>query len=185
MIPKVDESPAPPDGEQKEVLAPNGRPWRKRAMRWLATTTILVAIGFASLLLGGIYQFGSAASALAYLRGDGLIPDAYTKSFGIAAGGEIRSLTFSLKNWTKQPIKVLGASSSCTCLVTSDLPAVVPPMGRLNLRVSARAKSGLGPYSERIHLFTDPGGANLRLYVRGYFSLKLSEAIRKGAGSPP
>lgn len=126
-----------------------------------------VAAGISLLLILGIWCFGSSASALAYLRGDRLIPDTYTKSFGTVERGEICLLTFSLKNWTKQPIKVLGARSSCSCLVTSDLPAVIPPMGQLSLRVSAHAKNVPGPYFEHVRVFTDSDEARLLLYVQG------------------
>jgi hypothetical protein len=120
-------------------------------------------------VVAGRHWFGSTSSALAYLRGHRLIPDAYTKSFGAATTDERPSVNFLLTNWTEQPIKVLGANSSCTCLVTSDLPFVVPPKGRALLKVGARAKSRSGPYAERLRVITDTMQSNLVLYVQGTF----------------
>jgi len=169
VISRVVQSSVPFNRDQKEGLAPGLRPLRKMAMSWLATTTILLVVGFVSLLIGATHWFGSVGSASAYLRGDGLIPDSYTMSFGTATAAERPSVAFALRNYTKQPIKVLGTNSSCTCLVTSGLPVVVPPNGRAVLTVSARAKSRLGSYTERVRVLTDAGESNLILYVRGIF----------------
>jgi hypothetical protein len=169
MIPGVVESPVPPDGNQEEALASGAPPAQKRAMPWLAATLIFVSVGFALLLVVGIQRFGSAASALAYLRGDRLVPDAYSKSFGTVAKDERPTVEFLLRNCSKQPIKVRGVTRSCTCLATSELPIVIPPHGEAILRVSSRAKSSLGPYSERLRLFTDSGQSNFVLGVQGVF----------------
>ena len=169
MNPRVVESSISPDGDRKELLVTDAFSARKRPMSWLATTIILVSIGFASLCVAGIRQFGSVSAALAYLRGDGLIPDVYTRSFGIVDKNERPTIEFSLTNYTEQPIKVVGSNSSCTCLVTSDLPMVVPPHARSTLRVAARSRSRPGPYSERIHLLTETGVSELVLIVRGVF----------------
>jgi len=169
MIPRDIESPVSLDGDQKEVLAPDAPPSHKRTMQWLAITVILVILGFASLIMVGIFWFGSIASALAYLRGDGLIPDAYTKSFGTATLNERPSVEFLLSNYTKQPIKVLGSNSTCTCLVTSNLPLIIPPNGKAILKVNARSKSRSRPYSERVRVLTDSGESKLFLSVQGVF----------------
>jgi len=169
VIPRVVESPVSPEQGQDEVAAPDAPPIQKRSIAWLATTIILVSVGFASVLVAGIQRFGSAASTLAYLRGDPLVPDAYRKSFGTVAKDERPSVEFLLRNCGKQAIKVLGVTRSCTCLATSDLPVVIPPHGEAVLTVSSRAKPTLGPYSERLRLFTDSGQSNFVLEVQGVF----------------
>ena len=94
MTPRIVESPAPPDGGTEGALVPDGHSPRKEAIAWLAKTVGLVAIGLASLLFGGIYRFGSAASALAYLRGDRLIPD---------TGIEIAIYQTRARSWRQDP----------------------------------------------------------------------------------
>ncbi len=169
MIPRAIESPDSPDVGQDEAPAPDALPARRRAMSWLATTIILINVGFAFVLVLGIQRCGSAASALAYLRGDSLVPDAYSKSFGTVSKDERPSVEFLLRNWSKQPIKVIGVTRSCTCLATSDLPIVIPPHGEAILRVSSRMKSSLGPYSEGLRVFTDTEQSNFVLGVQGVF----------------
>ena len=154
---------------QENSAGPGGASQRERAMSWMATTLVLLNLGLAALLLAGVHGFGSVASAVAYLRGNRLIPDEFAKNIGSATEAGHPSVTFCLTNWTQQPIKVLGAQTSCTCLMASDLPAVVPPQGQFTLRLSARAKSGLGPYSTQVRLFTDHGASDLVLNVGGVF----------------
>lgn len=169
MIPRLNEPSAIPDGDQKEVLARDVPQARRRVMSWLVKTLALVGLGLALLAAVGIHIFGSAASAPAYLRGDGLIPDAYTKSFGTDWEGDRASVAFSLRNYTEEPIRVLGSNSSCTCLVTSGLPVVIPSHGETVLRVSAARKVGLRQYSERVRVLTNSDKRPLVLSVRGSF----------------
>jgi hypothetical protein len=169
MIPEVVKSPVPSDGKQEEALAAGAPASQQRTMLWLGTTVVFICVGFALLLAVGIRRFGSTASALAYLRGESLIPDAYSKSFGTVAKDERPTVEFLLRNWGKQPIKVRGVTRSCTCLATSDLPIVIPPHGEAILQVSSRATSRLGQYSQRLRVFTDAGQSNLVLGIQGVF----------------
>jgi Protein of unknown function (DUF1573) len=169
MITNATESPTTPDISDKAFLTSSVFTGQKRVTSWMGTVVILLLVGFALLLLEAILHFGSVASSLAYLRGEGLIPDAYARSFGTVSKRTRPSVEFSLTNYTEQPIKVLGSNSSCTCLVTSDLPMVIPPSGRAILKVSARAKSRLGPYSERVSILTDSSESKLVLNVQGAF----------------
>lgn len=169
MKPQDSDSPVTLGADQKASLVPDESTAKKMPVMWWASTAILVCIGCALLLAAGINWFGSASSAVAYLRGDRLIPDAFAKSFGTVSKSEQPSVEFLLRNFTKQPIKVLGSDSSCTCLVVSDLPLIIPPNGRAILRVSTRAKTGSRPYSERVRVLTDFREVNLVLTLHGTF----------------
>lgn len=135
----------------------------------MASTLILTCVGCGLLSVAGVARFGSLSSAIADLRGARLIPDAYTKSFGTAGKDDRRSVRFRLTNYSERPIVLVGSDASCTCLVTSDLPAVIPPGRSIEFRVRARFKSRLGPYTERLRVLTDSGESNLVLGVRGVF----------------
>lgn len=148
---------------------PGVAPARKLWMSWLATNLILVNVGFSALFVVGTRRFGSLASALAYVRGDGLTPDVYARDFGTLSQSEPASVTFSLRNHTQRPITVLGAKPTCTCLVTSDLPVVIPAGRAASLVVTARAGSRLGAYSQSVRVLTDSAPRTLVLRVRGAF----------------
>jgi len=140
-----------------------------RSLSWLGFTIALVCVGSAALWALGVYRFGSVPSAIAYVRGDRLIPDSYSKSFGAVDKAQRPQVEFSLSNWTSQRIRILGGDVSCSCLVTTDLPLVIPAGGRATLRATARSKSKSGPYAERLRLMTEPPEVGLVLVVRGVF----------------
>jgi Protein of unknown function (DUF1573) len=122
---------------------------------WIATTLVFANVGFALVLLAGMHLFGSVASAFGYLRGDRLVPDAYTKALGVVQKGEERSTKFRLKNWSGEAVRVFGARSACTCVVVEDLPVDIPPGGEHRIAVRFRAKAKSGAISERIRLYTN------------------------------
>jgi len=175
VIPKVIESPVQPAEALRETSTPGDSLAQMRAssrlaiLAWLTATMVFMGVGLALVVVVGVQRFGSIESALAYLRGESLVPDAYKKSFGTVGKDERPSVEFLLRNWTTRPIKVLGVTQSCTCLSTSDLPMVIPPNGEAILKVSSRSKSTLGWYSERLRVFTDVGQSYFVLGVQGVF----------------
>jgi Protein of unknown function (DUF1573) len=169
MSSKALESLTSVDSGRGTADAPWARYISSHLRRSVAATVVLATLGLGSLALVGTYRFGSLASALAYLRGDRLIPDAYSKAFGVVDKGERPTVEFSIANSMERPVKILGANVSCTCLVTSGLPIVVPAYGRAALRVSARSKGRTGSYSQRLEVVTDVGELPLVLTVKGTF----------------
>ena len=115
----------------------------------------------------GVYRFGSIGSAVAYLRGDELIPDAYSKSFGVVTRGVDGSVEFHLKNWGDESIKVLRARSACGCVVASDLPVDIMPGAKSALTIRIRTKRKSGRISENIRLLTNTGKSGPILLVGG------------------
>jgi hypothetical protein len=130
---------------------------------------VFIFAGLAGLWLTAARQFGSYSAAMSYLQGQRLLSDGYTKSFGTASIDETPAIDFRLWNRTEKPMRIVGCNVSCTCLVASDLPIDIPPDGRVTFRVSARSRSSVGPYHQRIHLLTDSPGVGLDLAVRGSF----------------
>jgi hypothetical protein len=67
---------------------------RKSVLSWLATTSLLSGIALAAMFVLATYLFGSVPSAIAFLRGNGLIPDSYTRDFGTVSQGQQFPLRF-------------------------------------------------------------------------------------------
>jgi hypothetical protein len=160
-------SPRATDADGKAANGHRSDTARKSVLSWIAMTSILSGVVLASVFGLATHMFGSVPSAVAFLRGNRIIPDSYIRDFGTLRQGQRVSVTFSLTNYTKQPITLLGAKSSCSCLAASDLPVVVPPGAKTDVRFTARAKSRLGPYSEIVHVLVDGGRPSIALNVRG------------------
>jgi hypothetical protein len=141
-----------------------------RPLTWLAKVVICTNIGLALVAAWGSWHFGSVSAALARLRGDRLLVDAYSKSFGSVVAGRLETVEFSLWNTASRPVTVLGARSSCTCAAADDLPMVVPSGGRRSIRIIVGRNPQPGAVSEHVTLFTDePSQPQLALRVEGAF----------------
>ena len=137
-------------------------------------------IGFALVAAWWLWQFGSVSAGLARLRGDRLLLDAYSKSFGTIEAGQLGTVEFNLMNTSSGQVTVLGARSSCTCAAADDLPTVVPPRGRQSIRIHVRRDRLPGRVLEKVSLFTDePSQPELVIRVEGDFlpSLPSGETV--------
>ncbi len=136
------------------LASPTKSPGLAGRFRTLTGILVLAASFLAAAAGVGYYWCGSLTSAIAFLRGDSLIPDAYLKSFGSTLVGSETEVRFRLWNRTGRVIRILGAKTSCTCLVTSELPRDVAPGGRTDLMVTVRAKKP-GSLSQSLQVITD------------------------------
>jgi hypothetical protein len=143
----------------------------------MALTVIITNIGLLSIAAIALYSFGSFGSALAYLSGDRLIVDAYTRSVGVVSEGERHAVFFKLTNMSNQAIEILGATSSCTCLVVDQLPVVLPPHGVFQLRIGIRTKPRSSRIDERVRLITDREGQR-------HLDLRINGRVVPRGGSP-
>ena len=150
------------------MIATEATPTKKRTLSWMALTLIITNIGLLFIAAFALYLFGSLGSALAYLSGERLIADAYTRSVGVVSQGEQHAVFFKLTNMSNQAVEILGANSSCTCLAADQLPVVLPPHGVFRLRIRLRPKSRPGQIAERVTLITDrEGQERLDLKISG------------------
>jgi Protein of unknown function (DUF1573) len=101
-------------------------------------------------------EFDSVSSALAFLRGDRLIPDSYTRTIGTVDSSSDQVATFELTNHAKRPITILGARSSCGCVVPDDkLPMKFFHKEKRLLTIKIHPALKDGGFFERIVLYTD------------------------------
>src|SRR5579883_2831617 len=118
MISLQEEATSPDVKPGDQELSLRGSPSeRDRGMSAVASTLLLPNTGLAVLALWGWLQFGSISSAIGFLRGDQLIPDSYSKSFGNDVIGSSKAVIFRLSNHGNKPIRILGARTTCTCTI--------------------------------------------------------------------
>jgi Protein of unknown function (DUF1573) len=164
------------------MIGTDATPTKGKTLSWMALTAIIASVGILSVATITFYFFGSLDAALAYLGGHRLIADAYTQSVGIVGRREERAVFFKLTNMSNRVVRILGAKSSCTCLVVDQLPVVVPPHGAFRLRIRVRPKSRPGQIAERVTLITDrEGQGELDLKVRG----RVVERVESSTAKPP
>ncbi len=93
------------------------------------------------LAIVGTVIFGSFDAALGYATGARLLVTSSAQHAGNLAHGETRSVAFELNNYSNQSISILGAKSTCSCMVLDELPMTLPPwqIGKIRVRLKARA----------------------------------------------
>jgi hypothetical protein len=153
---------------------------RDRGVSWIFAALILSNLILAALAVWGWLAFGSIPSAVAFARGDRLIPDAYAKSFGTVNAGADESVTFRLVNYKASPVTVLGGHSSCSCAGPADLPIRIPPKRGRPVKITIRTAGRAGRLSGKVTLYTDEPGQQTVLSVSGYVIDPSAEGPRVG-----
>lgn len=127
---------------------------KNERLSWVATTIFLTVFGLFILISWSSWQLGSTSNALAFLTGERLLADSYTKSFGVVASGDAKFLKFKLINVARTPIKIVGAKSSCSCTSVGTFPLTIPSGENREITVRFRS-SRAGSFISSIYLYTD------------------------------
>lgn len=121
---------------------------------------VAIGIGAVAILLGiiagiGTISFGSPAAALASLRGERLSIQPRLVDVGDVEMGQRKEAIFDVQNWTDKPIRLVGGTSDCSCVVTKDLPMTIPAGESCSLTISIASKGHAGQFTRSVFLFTD------------------------------
>jgi len=128
---------------------------QRKPLSWLVMAVIFTNVGLFIAAGLALYWFGGIGPAVANLKGDRLIADSYSKSFGTAESGQIPVVVFNMTNAANRPITILGVRSSCTCVVPDDIPMTVAPRESRPLRVGLKTGLKAGRVSEQLLIYTD------------------------------
>ena len=129
---------------------------RSRGLPWLATTAICFVVGLI-LAVGGIKaRYGTWTAATHAWRGDAILCDRY--EVVLDHPQPLQIIAFRLINVSAQPVRFLGAQSSCTCAMATGLPFECPPGASKTLEVRFKPKQTASPIRESVSLFTDHPG---------------------------
>lgn len=148
------------------VLLALGRPaWNLAGTRRMAVGLIGVAVLLAAVAGAGTLAFGSLDAAIAKLRGEPLGVTPAVLDFGHGKPGESLSTSVTVRNYTTEPVRLIGGTSDCSCLVTQDLPTTIPPSESVSITVRLKVPGGTpGQMTRRVEVFTDcPGRRTLVL----------------------
>lgn len=106
----------------------------------------------------GLASFASGAYAdhvVAYLKGDLVYLAPSFTDIGLASPGEKRLLRIRVYNLTSQPVKVVGGSVACSCMVVNELPPLIPANGSVEVGIEIKINNQPGLFGYTFQLFTD------------------------------
>lgn len=154
---------------QQQVLPGRKSRTLNLAAAILISTNVLLIV----LATWALASFGSIRGAIGYsLRGETLFVDSTEKSFGVASPGDHVDVTFKLSNRGREPIRVLGCSANCGCMIPRDLPFVLSPSGVRDFKVSIgipELEQVRSPFANlELVLFTNHDGqSRIPLHIKG------------------
>lgn len=149
-------------------------PWLTAALDILAVSALLVAgpppqqtlspfletftaAALTLALIGGTFLviFPDPAYALARFRGEWLDISPSVCQLGEGHNGESRLFQLELRNNTRQPVRFIGGTTTCSCIATGDLPLTIPPGQKASIRVRARFSGSPGTFEHAFILLDD------------------------------
>jgi len=132
-----------------------------RAVKWAGG----LAGVFAVLAVGGVLTFGSLDAAVARLRGQPLTVSPTTIDFGNGKPGELLSAPLTVRNFSSEPVRLIGGTSDCSCITTTDMPVTVPPGASATIEVKFKVPSAsAGELNRSVEVLTDcPNHQTIRL----------------------
>jgi hypothetical protein len=141
-------------------------PFPSRMSVWASRLIGVVVLSLA-FVLWSVVQFGSPSVAISYFRGERLVVDQPTLSVEEGKAGDVRNVEFTVRNIGRSPIRVVGANTSCTCVVFSDLPLTVPGRGFHVLKLAAKYRAQ-GDLLQAVTYYSDcPTQPELPIEIRG------------------
>jgi hypothetical protein len=124
---------------------------------------------FVATIAWAIINFGSLYYAWLYAGGVRVTIDPPTVTVPDGKVGEARDAVFVIRNLSNRPVKILGVTTSCTCITTDALPLLINAMGSKELHATLRlTKSPTGRTEQNLTYHTDhPAAPALTVKARG------------------
>jgi hypothetical protein len=149
----------------------------------LASSRFRLAIGLfpiallAVALASASQATGSAWNLLDYARGQRLFVGGSTLDLGDVTSGEPKSLAVPIRNASTSAVKIIGVTTTCSCLQPIGLPATVSPGSTHELEFELTPERPNPDFELLATVITDaPGQFQIPLVIRG---------VVKPAPSPP
>lgn len=111
---------------------------------------VLVAV------LGGLaWKYGSPFEALIQARGEPIVVEPSVSQVDEAVAGEKRTFTLRISNHQDRSVRIMGGTTTCSCITTDDLPITVPPNESRPIMVRIRFGGRPGSFQHSFVLYTD------------------------------
>lgn len=118
-----------------------------------------LAFGSAAVFAAGVASatvwYGSVGVAVGRAWGKVVAAEPTIAAIGTGLPGERIDGTVQLVNYSERPVRIIGGVSDCSCVATRDLPATIPPRGRIDLRIAVNPGHAPGGWFKSVNFLTD------------------------------
>lgn len=138
---------------------------------WSGLFLFFVSIAFSLAIfgLGVVAQYGTPGRFLAAMRNEPLVVRPTSLNFGSDFGNSIVERPVEIENRSNQVIRIIGATSDCSCASTSALPLEIAPGETRSVMIILRFPPNRGIVQRTSQLWTDrPGDSALTIVLSGY-----------------
>lgn len=146
------------DGLALCALATSPPERRPNQTQWQTTTVpaiVVVAVLVATVGVGS-WISGAPTAFLARLRGEPLTTSTTYLEMEAGVVGENRESVIEVWNWSARPVQLIGGTSDCSCITTSDLPLTIPPGESRRITIQLQIPhSTPGAFTRIAELWTD------------------------------
>ncbi len=122
---------------------------------WFARAAFCAAVFLGVAYLVVWQWLGSQEAAWALLRGEELAVVPATLDIGDCRPGDVKECQLRVVSMSSSRLAVTGMHTSCSCIVTSSLPATLEPHGALTLRMTVHPPGDAGDFARQAVLYTD------------------------------
>ncbi len=138
----------------------------------LGTIVVLGAVAGISSII-----FGSPSAALARFRGESITVEPTTTDVGDAVAGESKRFSIRLTNYADQHIRIVGGTTTCSCIATESLPMDLAPgaTGAVDVEIQFRGAPRI--FRHRFSLLSD---SDKHSKIVAYFAGRVIAAHESG-----
>jgi hypothetical protein len=115
----------------------------------LAVTPTIAFYGWSFL------HFGTFKAGGAWLRGDPVHVLESVVDLGERPAGERAEAACVVWNFSRDPVRILGSRTSCSCVVIDGLPMTIPPRSKKAIRVDVAVDSEPESFEQKAAFYTD------------------------------
>jgi len=112
-----------------------------------------IMVGVAALV--GIFAYGSLDAAIAALRSQSIVAPDYVDFGSVTSGQQIEKQVI-IRNYSNQPVRLIGGTSDCSCVTTSVMPITIPSKESVVVQIQLKGPASVkGQFSRYSELWTD------------------------------
>jgi hypothetical protein len=113
------------------------------------------------------WRFGTVSNAVAYLDGRTVQVDQPIQELGTVEPGKRLPVTFNLISLQNEPLRIVGANASCSCILPPEMPMTLEPLSATPLTFNFIAPRTTGHFEQEIELYFDGPIPAIQLKIVG------------------